>query len=73
MFRRYELEANKTEDDIEHMTYLTAYQASQRSGTMQVALVANSGKENLPAGHRIVIAGRCVTILQSTLSIAVEH
>jgi hypothetical protein len=61
--------ANCVEGDIEQMAHLNVYQASKRSGTMQVALVGgNDGKGPV----KLVIAGHCVTIMQSTLSIPVE-
>jgi hypothetical protein len=68
-FVRFGMAPNRVEGDMEEMTHLNVYQASKRGGTMQVALLGgNEGKD--PA--KLVIAGHCVTIMQSTLTIPVE-
>lgn len=66
---RFGLAANRVESDIGEMTHLNVYQASKRGGTMQVAVVKPDAAMT-PA--RVVIAGKCRTIMQSTLIIPVE-
>jgi predicted PhzF superfamily epimerase YddE/YHI9 len=64
-FQKFSMDANATEADITQLRSLTGYQASKRGGVMQIALV--SGADS--AEDRVVIAGRCVTVMQSTLCI----
>jgi predicted PhzF superfamily epimerase YddE/YHI9 len=64
-FTKLGIAANATEGDITQLRSLTGYQASKRGGVIQIALVGN----NDGAEDRVVIAGRCVTVMQSTLCI----
>jgi predicted PhzF superfamily epimerase YddE/YHI9 len=64
-FQKFGIAVNAEESDVTRLRSLTGYQASKRGGVMQIALV--SGSDSM--GDRVVIAGHCVTIMQSTLCI----
>lgn len=46
--------------------FLSGYQASQRGGKMQIAVVDTAGVDEEPC-HRVLIKGMCVSVMKSKI------
>ena len=63
-FNRFGMNANVNCKDISSSDHLLAYQASVRSGVLRVALFADTEGSG---ESRVVVTGKCVTIMNSIL------
>lgn len=54
------------ESEAPSPVFLSGYQASKRGGHIQIALV-NSAAEGYDDCHRVLIKGKCVTVMKSKI------
>ena len=64
-FSKLSIAGNHVAGDLSQQRCLTSYQGSQRGGVVRAALVLGAGS----CEDTVIVAGSCVTILESTLMI----